>query len=76
VGIRNCKKPRWFLKFTMAVLEKNPEWVLKTQPPFIYAQKTTISKMHMDQGFKNHGGRNYAPNRLLKLSSWKTKIFG
>jgi hypothetical protein len=31
----------------MAILEKNPEWVFKTQPLFIFAQKTTILKMHM-----------------------------
>jgi hypothetical protein len=61
--------------------KKIPEWVFKTQPLFIYAQKTAILKMHMVRikDLKNHGGRNHAPKsacQALKLENkdfWLTK---
>jgi hypothetical protein len=42
----------------------------------ICSKSNNIKNAHgKDQGLKNHGGRNHAPNQLVKLSSWKTKIF-
>jgi hypothetical protein len=59
-------------------LKKNPEWVFRTQPLFIYAQKTAILKMHMVRikDKKTMVEEIMLQNQLVKLSSWRTKIFG
>jgi hypothetical protein len=61
VGIRNCKKPRWFLRFTMAVLKKNSRMGLE--------DTTSVHICSINNNIKNaHGSRIKKP-RGKKLCS-------
>jgi hypothetical protein len=47
VGIRNCKKPRWFLRFTMAVLKKKSRMGLEdTTSVHICSKNNNIKNAH------------------------------